>query len=185
MKLFFATTNEGKLNEARQILNVEVEGTPLEIEEIQSLDPGKVAKAKAIDYFNALQKPIFIEDVSLSFTALNGLPGPYISDFYKALGNKGIIQLLDSKEDRSATALTTIVYITKPDELHIFTGEVKGTIATEERGTNGFAWDPIFIPDGETRTFAELETETKNEFSMRKIALEKFSEWLKYSPQLA
>ena len=87
-KLYFATTNEGKLKEAKSILKVEVVGTPLEIDEVQSMDPIEVATKKARLYFEKLRKPIFVEDVSVFIKALNGLPGPYIDAFMKTFYEK-------------------------------------------------------------------------------------------------
>lgn len=176
--IIFATTNEGKLKEAKDILkDFDIHGAELPIEEIQSLDTKKVALEKARAYYKELQEPLFIEDVALTFNGLNGLPGTYINDFSKALGNDGLIELLNGKTDRSAVALTTLVYIDESGE-QIFEGEVKGSIAESARGTNGFGWDPIFIPEGETRTFAELENDEKNKYSMRSLALKKMGEWL-------
>lgn len=176
--IIFATTNENKLKEAKKILtSVKIEGAELPIEEIQSLDTKKVAVEKARAYFKELQKPLFIEDVALTFNALNGLPGTYINDFSKALGNDGLIGLLNGKSDRSAVALTTLVYIDENGE-QIFEGEVKGRISESARGTNGFGWDPIFIPEGEDRTFAEIKDEEKNKYSMRAMALLKLQEYL-------
>jgi len=174
----FATTNEGKLREAADILGIKVVGTPLEINEIQSLDAAKVAIQKAHDYFAELTCPLIIEDVAFSFDALKGLPGPYISDFSKALGNDGLIDLLGSKENRRATATTTLVYVDENGTDHIFSGEMEGTIAIESKGTNGFGWDPIFIPKGETRTLAEMELGDKNRYSMRAKTFSKLKSWL-------
>src|SRR3989344_6384035 len=101
-KIYFATTNESKLKEAKDILGMEVIGTPLEIDEIQSLDPVKVAIQKARDYYHRLKKPIFVEDISVSIDAFNGLPGPYIDAFMKTLGNEGIVRILSGVKDLRA-----------------------------------------------------------------------------------
>lgn len=175
-EIVFATTNEGKLKEARDILGIEIEGSPLEIDEVQSLDPEEVAVKKAKAYFKKLKKPLIIEDVSLVFNALKTLPGTYIDDFFKYLGNDGLIKLITS--DRRATAITTIVHMDENGSHYIFQGKVKGKIAEIPRGEKGFGWDSIFIPEGEERTFAEMELEEKNEYSMRRIALMKFKAWL-------
>ena len=176
-RIFFATTNEGKIREAQEILGIKVNGTPLEIEEIQSLDPLKVALAKAKAYFDALKKPVFIEDTSLSFEGLNGLPGPYISDMAKALGNRGLAELLKGK-NRKAQAQVTVVFVDAKGREHTFIGVTEGTIAASPRGEGGFGWDPIFIPEGEERTFGEMSLEEKNKYSMRAKPLIAFREWL-------
>lgn len=177
--IYFATTNAGKLKEAAALLGIEVLECGLEIAEIQSLDPVKVGVTKARDYYAQLHKPILVEDVSLTFTALNGLPGPYINDFSKALGNPGLIGLLNSKSDRTATAQTTLVFLGGQEQEHIFTGVIKGSISGSPAGDNGFGWDPIFIPDGHTKTFAQMTDAEKNTCSMRALAFQQFKTWLK------
>lgn len=180
--IYFATTNSGKLKEASEILGIEVIGTPLEIEEIQSLDPEKVALAKAAAYYEKLSKPVLIEDVSLTFHALGQLPGTYINDFSKSLGNEGLIALLKGKNDRSATVQTTLVFYDAEGRPHTFIGQMKGEIAYQPSGDQGFGWDPIFIPTGESRTLAQMSAEEKNEISMRRRAFEKFKAFLQNNP---
>jgi non-canonical purine NTP pyrophosphatase (RdgB/HAM1 family) len=177
-KILFASTNQGKIREVQEILDIPIEGIGLEIPEIQSLDENQVAIAKAQAYFSRINQPLLVEDTSLRFKSLGGLPGPYINDFSKALGNEGLIKILDSFTDRSAIAITTLAFITRPDKCHTFTGETKGNIATLVSGTGGFGWDPIFIPEGFTKTFAEISPEEKNRISMRKIALTKLKQFL-------
>lgn len=180
--IYFATTNAGKLKEAGEILGIEVIGTPLEIEEIQSLDPIKVASAKAVAYYEKLQKPVLVEDVSLIFHALNSLPGPYINDFSKALRNQGLIDLLENKDDRSATAQTTLVFYDKNGQSHIFVGQMKGKISKTVEGKGGFGWDPIFTPAGYKKTLAQMTPEEKNQISMRRLAFDEFKSWLQNNP---
>jgi len=175
--LIFATSNPGKIKEAQEILGVKVNGTSLEIEEIQSLDPLKVALAKARAYFDALKEPLFVEDTSLSFEGLKGLPGPYISDMAKALGNSGLAELLKGRS-RKAQAQVTLVFVDAKGKEHLFIGVTEGSIAASPRGEGGFGWDPIFIPEGEKRTFGEMSLEDKNKYSMRAKALMAFREWL-------
>lgn len=176
--LVFATSNKNKLAEAQEILGLNIQGTNLDIPEIQSLDPEVVITHKALEYFKIIQKPLFVEDNSLLFEALNGLPGTYINDFLKALGNEGLINLLKDQPNRKAESLVIVGYIERSNKVEIFTGSVTGSIATKPIGDQGFGWDPIFIPDGETRTFGEMTMEEKNRFSMRTIAYNKLKYWL-------
>ena len=176
-RLTFATSSEGKIKEAQEILGIKIKGTSLEIEEIQSLDPIKVARAKALAYFEALKTPLFVEDTSLEFDALNGLPGPYINDMLKALGNQGLCSLL-KEGNRKAKAQVTIFYIDSKEKEHVFVGTCEGRLAKTPKGEGGFGWDPIFIPEGETRTFGEMNLSEKNKYSMRKKAFDAFSSWL-------
>src|SRR5260221_3297673 len=98
-KVIFATSNVGKLKEAQEVLGIEVIGRELPIEEIQSLDTKKVALEKARAYYKEIKEPLFVEDVALTFNAMNGLPGTYINDFSKALNNEGL--------DRKSTRLNS------------------------------------------------------------------------------
>lgn len=176
--IYFATTNKGKLEEASQILGIRVEGTKLDIPEIQSLDMNKVTTYKARHYFEQLKHPLFVEDTSLIFSALNGLPGPYIRDMSEALGNEGLIKLLSGFSDRTAKAISVIVYIDADGKEHAFEGVVEGRIADSVTGEGGFGWDPIFIPEGHDITFGQMEQVEKNKISMRKLALEKMASFL-------
>jgi non-canonical purine NTP pyrophosphatase (RdgB/HAM1 family) len=186
MKLIFATSNQNKIEEVKRVLNsdIVVEGTSLEIEEIQSLDALKVVKQKAIDYYKQLKTPLLVEDTSLSFNGLNGLPGPYINDFSKALGNKGLIDLLSNNDNRRAIAQVTFCLILDENTTHFFEGKVEGNIATEEKGTNGFGWDPIFIPLGQEKTFAEMQDTEKDQYSMRAKALSLLQQFLSANSKL-
>ena len=179
-KILFATSNLNKLSEAREILKgIEIEGVDLKIDEVQSLDSVEVASKKARGYYEQLKTPLFVDDNALVFEALgNMLPGAYIADFSKALNNDGLIDLIRDKENRNAVARVVIVFIDEDGIDHSFTGEVKGTITNETRGENGFGWDAIFIPSGSKKTYAEMSEDEKNSISMRKIALNKFKEWL-------
>src|SRR3989304_7217306 len=103
-KLIFATGNKDKLREAGQILGLELEGVDIEIDEIQSLNPLKVASKKANDYFAAVNKALFVDDVALTFAEIAPLPGTYINDFLKTIGNAGLLKMLAGKENGNVTA---------------------------------------------------------------------------------
>ncbi len=176
--IYFATTSQGKLDEARKLLGIDIQGCGLDIDEIQSLNTETVAIKKAAAYFQELKKPILVEDVALTFEALVKLPGTYINDFLKVLGNQGLVNLLQNSSNRKAKAQTTLVFADQDGKHHIFTGIIAGEIAREPKGNNGFGWDPIFIPEGETRTFGEMTEAEKANYSMRAKALANFKEWL-------
>jgi len=179
MKIIFGTTNEGKLTEARQILEgIEIEGSALDFPEIQSMDLTEIALQKARNYFEELKQPVFVEDQGLYFKSLGGLPGPYIKDFLKSIGPKGLCKILDSFPSREVIAQTIIAYADQNGGIHIFDGKVQGTISKIPEGERGFGWDFIFIPKGEKRTFAQMTAEEKNTISMRAVALKKFKSWL-------
>lgn len=177
-KIYFATSNQNKIDEAKTILGIDIEGIGLDIDEIQSLDPIEVASKKALAYYDKVKKPIFIEEVALSFNALGRLPGNYIKDFYTELGNEGLCNLLKGKKSRTAVAQTTLVLIDNKGKQHVFIGKTKGRVPLKPKGAKGFAWDPIFIPDGAKRTQAEMELEEKNKYSMRAKAFAKMKAWM-------
>lgn len=177
-KIYFATTNKGKLREAREILEIKIEGLDVEVDEIQTLDPEECALKKAEKIYEKCQIPVLIEDTALFFEAWKGLPGVFIDYFLKTVGNKGLLKMLENETNRNATAQTTLVFYQSPKKYQIFKGMLKGTIAKKVRGENGFGWDAIFIPEGYNKTFAELETTDKNGISMRKRALEEFKKTL-------
>ncbi len=176
-KILFATTNENKIKEAKEILGVEIEPVSLEIDEIQTLNPIKCVETKARFAYAIIHQPILVEDTSLFFNLWNGLPGVFIDYFMKSIGNEGLLRLLENAKDRNAYAQTSLCYIDQEYELTT-TGIVKGTISKKIIGTNGFGWDPIFIPQSYKITFAQMSNKEKNKISMRKIALEKLRKGL-------
>ena len=176
-ELFFASSNEHKFEEVQRILSnlgVNIKLFKTTLEEIQSNSLNEIAKRKAIDAFTKIQKPILIEDDGLFINSLNGFPGPYSSYAYDTIGNKGIIQLLQNSEHRDAKFVAIIAYYNGIDEVKLFESSIPGKISKEiEKG--GWGYDPIFIPDGESKTYANVLD--KDKFSHRSAALTKFSNW--------
>lgn len=172
-KIYFATTNENKLREAKEILDVEVEAVKLNIDEIQTLDPTEAAKKKAYFAYQAFKKPVLVEDTSLFFKAWNGMPGVFIDCFIESVGTVGLLKMLGNEKNRKATAMT-ILGIFDGKSYNVYEGQINGKIALKIRGQNGFGWDPIFIPEQYTKTFAEMSSLEKNQISMRKKAFMKF-----------
>ena len=123
--------------------------------------------------------PVIIEDVSLCFNSLKGLPGPYIKSFVEKLGRQGLCNILNGFEDRSAYAMCIYVYChSSTSKPQLFKGICHGQILKSPRGESKFGWDPIFQPDGYKQTFAEMDPELKNEFSHRALALKELSVFL-------
>jgi len=174
VRLLFATTNENKLREARGILGVEVEGAALDLPEPQALDVAEVAAGKAIAAREALDRldvPVLVEDSGIVFGAWNGLPGALTKWFLGSVGNEGLLRMLAPFEDRSARAVCAVaVALPGGGSPRVFVGEVRGSVAREPRGAGGFGWDPIFVPAGGAKTYAELGPE-KNADSHRARAL--------------
>jgi XTP/dITP diphosphohydrolase len=126
-----------------------------------------------------LNGPVMLEDAGLFVHFLSDFPGVYSKFVFTTIGCEGVLRLLKEKEDRSAHFEAVIAYCEKGGAPQLFKGRVDGRIAGESKGEFGFGYDPIFIPQGESRTFAEMETQEKNRFSHRARALEELAEFLK------
>ena len=172
--LFFVSSNNHKFKEAESILNsfnIEINFIKHDLEEVQSNSLEVIASKKAKFAFSKFNKPIIIEDDGLFVESLNGFPGPYSSYVFKTIGNKGVLNLV--KKNKKAKFVSLITYC-DGKIMRSFNGIISGSISKSLKGT-GWGYDPIFIPDNTTKTFAELKN--KNEFSHRYFALKKFSNW--------
>lgn len=158
------------MKEAQAILGLPLEIADIDPEEIQSLDSTTIVTHKVRQAFERVKKPVFVEDVAVHIDAWGGFPGPFIKFILKAGGNALLLKMLSDEKNRKAVARCTIGYH-DGNTAHTFVGEMNGTIAFSETGKNGFGWDPIFIPEGMTKTLAELSAQEKNEISNRKKAL--------------
>ncbi|WP_048150157.1 XTP/dITP diphosphatase [Palaeococcus ferrophilus] len=180
MRITFITSNPGKLREAMAYLTplgVEVQGLKFPYPEIQADTLEEVA-AYGVEWLSErIDGPFFLDDSGLFIEALQGFPGVYSAYVFKTLGIDGILKLMEGVEDRRAYFKSVVAYW--DGEVHIFTGTVHGRIGLERRGSGGFGFDPIFIPEGYGRTFAEMTTEEKNRISHRGRAFEAFSNWLR------
>lgn len=184
--VFFATGNIHKFNEVRSILSplgFAVAMLRMKGDEIQSDSIKDIAQNAVSNAFNKTRLPIFVEDAGLFISALEGFPGPYAAYVFKTIHNKGILKLMKWEEDRHAQFQSIIAYLdSNLPQSQCFFGESKGEITQTERteqGKSGFGFDPIFLPQGSSRTFAEMTIEEKNSFSHRAMAIRKFAEWHK------
>ncbi|MDY6986067.1 MAG: XTP/dITP diphosphatase [Candidatus Thermoplasmatota archaeon] len=174
MELFFITTNRNKVEEARNILDsFEITQVDKEYPEIQSNSEGVVLFA--MKYLKE-REPFIIEDTSFCIKNLNGFPGAFASYVQKTIGNRGLLKLMDGVEERRALFETCIGLSYKGKR--VFKGKCYGSIAFEPRGNNGFGFDPIFIPDGHNKTFAEMSLKEKNQISHRSKAFRSLKERL-------
>lgn len=174
--LYFLTGNKGKLEEVKSILG-DVEGLDIDLPEIQDIDAHEIIKAKLEEAKKHHRGEFIVEDTSVYLKSLNGLPGPLIKWFLKTIGIEGVAKIAEKLGDRDAEAKTIIGYSNKTGDVRFFEGAIGGSIVPP-RGDGGFGWDPIFLPEGYSKTFGEMEREEKNSLSMRKIALEKLKEYL-------
>jgi len=174
MTLYFITGNKGKFEEVKSILG-NVEQLDIDLPEIQEIDARKIIKAKLLEALRHRKGEFFVEDTSLYLDCLKGLPGPLIKWFLKTIGNEGLYKITEKLENNKAEAKTIIGYA-KGGEIHFFEGKITGKIVSP-RGT-GFGWDPIFQPDGFSKTCGEMTSHEKNKISMRKAALTKLKDYL-------
>lgn len=179
--LRFISSNETKILEYRELLKP-VMFTPLQIavKEIFADDPQIMVRQKLLHAYELKRAPLFVEHTGLYINALGGMPGPFSKLFWDRLGPEGIMSLMACKEDRGAFARTTIGYC-DGRLIHIFEGEVKGTISLEPGGCTG-SWVCLFIPEGFDITMGEMTLEQKNSISHRRLAAEKFKAHLLKTP---
>lgn len=192
MEIIFATNNLNKIREISNILGnsfklLSLKDINLE-EEIPENEPTLEGNAlqKARHIFRATGKNVFADDTGLEVEALNGRPGVHSARF--AGINKDseanidkLLLLLENMTNRNARFRTVIALIYDKKE-YLFEGVVDGKIITERRGTEGFGYDPVFIPEGLTSTFAEMKLEEKNKISHRAIAIERLRDFLLKQP---
>ena len=179
-RIWMGTSSDHKYEEAREVLTeygVELERLSIERVEIQADDPELIAEysLKALD----VDVPILIEDAGLYIDKYYGFPGPYSSYALRTIDNEGILKLMESETERGAKYLSAVAF-RDGDTSVTFTGEVVGRIAMEMRGTNGFGYDPIFMPEeGDGRTFGEMSAAEKARIRHRARAFRKLGEWLR------
>jgi len=187
--LIFATNNSNKVIEVRSLLNdnfkilsLSEAGIEIDIPEpFNTLEENAIEKADVIYKLKGIN--CFAEDTGLEVNALNGEPGVKSARY---AGNERsfennidkLLYNLNDVTDRSARFRTVICLLVNGKH-NIFEGECTGTIISEKRGVNGFGYDPVFVPDGATKTFAEMSLPEKNIYSHRKKATEKLITWLR------
>ena len=196
-KIVFATNNLHKLEEIRQIL-----GDNMEVLSLSDIDcHADIPETADTLEGNALQKAryvwdhyhmsVFADDTGLEVDALDGAPGVHSARYADGEGHDSeanmqkLLRELDGKTLRTAHFRTVIALLLAPEgaaaaaepTVHLFEGRVDGTIATAKRGTAGFGYDPLFVPDGYNESFAELGTEVKNTISHRARAVARLCEF--------
>jgi inosine triphosphate pyrophosphatase len=176
MSLYFITGNRGKFSEVKEIIP-DIVQLEIDLPEIQDLDARIVIKEKLLEATKHESGEFIVEDTSLSFDALGGLPGPLCKWFLKATGNEGLFNISQKLGNDSAQVKVILGYINNEKQIQFFERVLQGRIVTPV-GDNGFGWDPIFQPDGYEKTFAEMTQEEKNQISMRKIAADKLKNYL-------
>lgn len=182
LNLFFLTGNAHKFEEVKKFIEssgvdaiISQKNVPLV--EIQSDSIEEVAKYKVKSIVDTIHGNYFVEDSGFFIDHLKNFPGVFSSYIKEMIGNEGILKLMKGVSSRTAS-FRSVIALMLDDKMHIFRGEVKGTVSFEIRGTQGFGYDPIFIADGSTKTNAEISIEEKNSKSHRIRALQKMCDFL-------
>lgn len=160
MQPVFITGNLNKVDYMTRVIGIELSHQNIELDEIQSVNPIDVIEHKVKQAYELIKKPVLVEDTSLSFNALGGLPGPFVKFFVDAEnGLENMCRMLHGFEDRSAYGSVVYGYYDGV-EAKYFSGKLDGKIAESPRGEGGYGWDKIFEPEGYGgRTRAELNAE--------------------------
>ena len=188
MKLIFASHNEHKTTEIRQLLPPDIQLLSLndlnyhdEIEESAATLEGN-ALLKATHVFTLFKLPCFADDSGLEVEALDNRPGVYSARYAGEPKNdeRNIVKLLDDlKESTNRSArFRTVITLILPTTSLSFEGIIEGEITHEKKGSNGFGYDPVFQPNESSITFAQMSMEQKNTISHRALALEKMISFL-------
>ena len=182
MKVYFITSNKGKVLEAKKKfseIGIELVQKNIGYPEIQAECLEDVAKYGVENIQSRVDHSFILEDAGIFIDSLNGFPGVYSAYVFYSIGCKGILKLLGEKNNRKACFKSVFAYCMPNEKPKIFSGECNGRISMGELGSNGFGYDPIFIPEGSKKTFAQMKTVEKNNFSHRGKSLEKLLNFFK------
>eukprot|EP00744_Colponema_vietnamica_P003755 GILI01005703.1.p1 GENE.GILI01005703.1~~GILI01005703.1.p1 ORF type:complete len:189 (+),score=36.62 GILI01005703.1:50-616(+) len=184
-RLTFVTGNAKKLEEVSAIVgsSIPMVAQKLDLPELQG-EPEEISKQKCRIAADLVKGPVIVEDTSLCFNALGGLPGPYIKWFLEKTGHEGLNNLIAAYEDKTGYAQCIFAFSEGPGhEPLTFVGKTDGTIVPA-RGPHNFGWDPVFQPAGYDQTYAEMASELKNTISHRYRSLSKLKDYLLANPHL-
>jgi non-canonical purine NTP pyrophosphatase (RdgB/HAM1 family) len=154
----FITGNQHKADYLARQLGIAIDHQKVDLDELQLLDPHEIVEHKLTQAFDIVNAPVLVEDVSLTYTALGKLPGPYIKWFVEYAGAEACCRMLDGFDDRSASIQCTFGFY-DGTSMQFFDSIMPGTIATSPAGSNGFGFDTFFINEGKTITRAEMSQE--------------------------
>jgi non-canonical purine NTP pyrophosphatase (RdgB/HAM1 family) len=176
-KLIFVSSNPNKGIEAERILKLPLLRVAISLPEIQASGIEEITRYKLEVAKTKGYDRLVVEDVSLGFNELGNFPGPYVKWLLESAGGTGLGAIAYALRDRSALAQCCVGYW-DGSEVHIFMGEVAGEILVHPRGDQHFGWDAWFLPDGTTKTFAELSADEKDAVSHRGRAFSKLRDHL-------
>lgn len=185
-RIILASRNQNKIIEVKKIIGDLVSIEPLtDLLKIDIPECGRTllenSLAKAAFVYRLRGLPTLADDSGLFVEALDGGPGIYSARYGKDDQERiaRLLKNLADKKNRRAAFRVVFVYFFGQNKYEVFEGECAGQIATAPRGTHGFGYDPVFIPEGYKKTFAELGPATKNRISHRARALQKLRRYLR------
>lgn len=192
VKILLATKNEGKIREMNAIfsdMEIEFVGLGILPDAPEVIEDGQTyhenAMKKAMTFYNLSSMPTISEDSGLEVDFLGRAPGIYSARFagegasYKE-NNKKLLGLLEGvPEEKRGARFVSVLCLVVDGKPHFFEGDVRGRILEHPRGESGFGYDPVFVPDGYTESFAEMGQDIKNSISHRYNAIRKLKEFIK------
>lgn len=184
MEIKFLTSNQHKVEEVQGKLEdrfgkrYKLTHVNQAYPELQGDSTREIALQSATTMATTVDPPFILEDSGIFIDALSGFPGPYSSFVFKTIGLQGILDLMQSHSNRSARFISVIVFVDANKDFRVFEGVTEGSISEEIFGSGGFGFDPIFVPNGETGTYAQLSLEQKNNLSHRGKSVQKFLDYL-------
>jgi XTP/dITP diphosphohydrolase len=189
MEIIFASQNQNKIREISALMpeHIHISGLDAAVFKEELPETGDTLEANALQkarfVFKHSGKACFADDTGLEISCLDGRPGVYSARYAGEAKNaddniEKILAEMKECTDRSARFRTVIAFVDGNKE-YLFEGIVEGKISNEKHGKKGFGYDPVFVPDGSSKTFAEMELEEKNSVSHRARALKKLVEFIK------
>jgi non-canonical purine NTP pyrophosphatase (RdgB/HAM1 family) len=166
----FVTGNIKKKEYLEKLLNLKIKNQKVDLDEIQSLDVKEVVKHKVVQAYSILKVPVLVEDTSLEFEELGGLPGPFIRFFVDNVPLEKVCKMIG--ENRKAVARCVFGYF-DGEKLELIEGSQNGKISEIPKGEKVYGWDKIFIPEGYNITRAEMNEEDDIKTYLRTKPIEK------------
>lgn len=178
-RITFITWNSWKYNEAKSIVwdHIELEQVDIDLPEIQTVSVKEVIENKLKEWYKQIKTPLIVEDTWLEFESWNWLPWALIKFFLKSVWNEGLIKMLEPYQNKRAKVVCYVWYFDWEHTV-FFNWELSWSISDEVLWESWFQFDKIFIPNWQTKTFAQLSAEEKNKISHRRLAFEKFRDYI-------
>lgn len=181
MTLLICTSNPGKRLEIERILQIETRSVSLDLPEEQAIEPESISREKARVAYAHFGQAVLVDDSALMIDALGGFPGALVTWALRAGGPEILHRMIPAGSAATAQAISVVGLGTSAG-VRSFTGRVAGTLVPVARGVGGFGYDPVFVPDGQGLSFAEMTPERKDALSPRARALTALRDYLADHP---